>query len=153
MKRKQALVAAALITALLAFGLLAVGVNAVFNPNSVPVSNSPAAAASVSGSTVNGSDAQAQIERLTSLIAQYQARESQYQSQLNQAENQVQQLQSILIQLQRAGVIRIQNDGTILLGRGANAGSGSFSGNSFPIAPNGGSNGGPSTAPPAGSPL
>jgi septal ring factor EnvC (AmiA/AmiB activator) len=147
MKRKQAIIAAALITGLLAFGLLAVGVNAVFNPNSVPVSNSPATAASVSGSTANSSDAQAQIQQLTSLIAQYQAREAEYQSQLSQAESQVQQLESVLIELQRAGVIRIQSDGTIRLGRGG------FSGNSFPATPNGGSNAGPSTAPSVGSGL
>ena len=115
MKRKQALVAAALMTALVAFGLMAVGVNAAMNPNSVPVSNSPAADLAVSSSSTT---AEGQISQLKSLISQYQAREKQYQDQLSTVNSQVQQLQSVLVQLQQAGIITIQNNGAITLGRG-----------------------------------
>jgi hypothetical protein len=120
MKRKQALFAAALITVLLALGLVAVGVNAAINPNSVPASDSPA------GATIaTTGDAQAQIDQLKGLIAQYQAREKQYQQQLTQASTEVQQLQSILGQLQQAGIITIQRDGSITVGRGRERGFGS----------------------------
>lgn len=113
MKRKQALIAAALMTVVVALSLLAVGVNAALNPNSVPVSNSPTTALAVSSTSAEG-----QINQLKSLITQYQAREKQYQQQLSTVNGQVQQLQSVLVQLQQAGVISIQNDGTITLGRG-----------------------------------
>lgn len=115
MKRKQALIAAALMTVVVALSLLAVGVNAAMNPNSVPASDSPTAdlAASTSSTSAEG-----QINQLKSLITQYQAREKQYQQQLSTVNGQVQQLQSVLVQLQQAGVISIQNDGTITLGRG-----------------------------------
>jgi hypothetical protein len=114
MKRKQALIAAALMTALVAFGLVAVGVNAAINPNSVPVSNSPSTdlAASVSSTSAEG-----QINQLKTLISQYQAREKQYQQQLSTINGQMQQVQSVLVQLQQAGLITIQNDGSITLGR------------------------------------
>ncbi len=136
MKRKQALFAAAFITVILALGLVAVGVNAAMNPNGVPVSNSPAAATTADPTN----QAQAQIKQLESLIAQYQAREKQYQQQLNQEATQVQQLQSILTQLQNAGVITIQSNGTISLGRGRRGGFDDF----------GGGNGGNTTNPSGG---
>jgi hypothetical protein len=122
MKRKHALLAAALITALTALAILAVGVNAALNPNSVPVNDGPnvalAADPAVAGGAAVSQQAQAQIDQLKALIAQYQGRERQYQQQLNQSNTQVTQFESILTQLQQAGVIRIQNDGTITLGRG-----------------------------------
>ena len=118
MKRMQAIVAAAIITAALGFGLLAVGVNAAMNTNSVPPSDSPASAAVATG--VNADTTQQaleQINQLKSLIAQYQTQATQYQQQLAQANAQVQQLQNVLLQLQQAGVIRIQSNGSITLGR------------------------------------
>src|SRR5512142_3354745 len=146
MKRVQALIAAGIVTVLLTLGLVAVGVNAAFNANSVPPSDSPTATAKASNTAavVDASQAQAQaaelqqalqqINQLKALIAQYQTQDKQYQQQIDQANTQVQQLQSILIQLQRAGVIQVQGDGSIVVGRqrgGDGFGRGSFGGNSF----------------------
>lgn len=135
MKQILALVAAFLVTSLIGLGMLAIGANAATNPNSVPVSDAPGA----SSPAVTAGDAQSQsgqssdlitqyqnrekqyqtqIDQLNNLIARYQSREKQYQTQLDQATTQAQQLQQVLNELQRRGVIRILNDGTIqLLGR------------------------------------
>lgn len=132
MKRIQALVAAVVVTTVIGFGMLAIGVSAAFNPNSVPVSDSPAdSSAAVNAPDVQSQTSQsndlvaqyqsrekqyqAQINQLNNLIAQYQGREKQYQAQLDQATTQVQQLQQVLNELQRRGVIRILGDGTIQL--------------------------------------
>lgn len=127
MKRKQALLAAAVITAILAFGLLGVGINAAMNTNTLPISDRPAAdppTTSAAAADPALAQAQAQIAQLTTLI-------NQYQQALAQDNAQIQQLQTILIQLQRAGVITIQNDGTITLGRTRRGDSGFFSGSTF----------------------
>lgn len=137
MKRIQALVAAAVVAGVIGFGMLAIGVNAAFNPNSVPVSDSP----DNSVAPVDSGDAQslsqssdviaqyqnrekqyqAQINQLNDQIAQYQNREKQYQVQMDQLTTQVQQLQQVMNELQRRGVIRILGDGTIQLrGGGGN---------------------------------
>ena len=120
MKRLAALLAAGFVTSIIAFGMLLIGLNAFFNPNGVPANdsiNDPANAANVTTT-----DTQAQISQLQSLIAQYQDREKQYQTQIQQYQtqtqqlnSQVRQLQSVLSELQRRGIIRIQNDGTIQL--------------------------------------
>ncbi len=117
MKRITAIIAAAVVTALIAFGMLVVGASAIFNPNSVPVSDSPVSSAAVSNTTTDP-QAQAEISRLQSLVSQYQNREQQYQAQLNQLNQQVQQYQDILVQLQQRGIIRIGQDGSIQLRRG-----------------------------------
>ena len=80
--RKQliASIAALVITGTIALSMLAVGVNAATNPNGVPVSNSPAQAASKSSSP--SLTEQEQIAQLQSQIAQYQARDQQYQAAL-----------------------------------------------------------------------
>ena len=113
MKRLQALIAAAVITVMVGLGMLAIGINAVLNPS--PVAASGATGLSSAAST--GDSAQAQIASLQNTIAQYQNREKQYQAQLDQAQAQIQEYQSVLIQLQRLGVIRINSDGTVQLGR------------------------------------
>lgn len=131
MKRIQAIVAAFVVTAFVGFGMLAIGVSAAFNPNSVPVSDSPADPSAVSAAEANPQSSQssdlvaqyqsrekqyqAQINQLNNLIAQYQSREKQYQTQLDQATGQVQQLQQVLNELQKRGIIRILSDGTIQL--------------------------------------
>ena len=121
MKRMQAIIAAVLITAVMAAGMLAVGVSAAVNTNSVPPSNSPNAAVATGTSNPNQAasvqTAQTQIDQLKSLIAQYQTREKQYQQQISTDNAQMQQLQSVLTQLQQAGIIRINADGSISVGR------------------------------------
>jgi len=119
MKHFQAFIAAAITTAIIALGMLAVGVNAASNPNSVPVSDSPAASTASLGST---SDLQNQIGQMQNLIQQYQDREQQYQTeisnvsqQLSEATAQVEQLQQVLVALQQRGVIQISRDGRIFL--------------------------------------
>ncbi len=139
MKKISAIIAATIITAIVGFGMLIVGANAIFNPNSVPVSNTPANSQADPPATVGSApsgDAQAQIAQLQNLVQQYQGREKQYQSQIaqyqsqvNQLNSQVQQMQGILVQLQRRGIISIQSDGTIQLGRGG-FGGGGFGGGS-----------------------
>lgn len=118
MKRIQAIIAATIVTGIIAVGMLAVGINAVFNPNTVPVSDSPAQAPAASNVTATDPQAQGEINRLQSLVSQYQSREKQYQAQVDQLNSQVQQLQGVLDELQQRGVIRINRDGSIQLGRG-----------------------------------
>ncbi len=119
MKRFQALVAATITTALVVFGVLVIGVDAASNSDSVPVSDSPAAAISTLSTPAQ---ARTQIDQLQDLISQYQDREQQYQAeisnlsqQLSDATQQAQQLQQILIALQQRGVIRISRDGRIFI--------------------------------------
>ncbi len=133
MKQIRAIIAATIITAIVGLGMLVVGANAIFNTNTVPMSNSPSdPPAAVSSATGAGPQAQAEISQLQNLVRQYQNRDQQYQSQINQYQSQVgqlnsevQQLQNVLVQLQQRGIIRIQSDGTIQLGRGG------FSDNGF----------------------
>lgn len=124
MKQFQALIAATLTTILIGLGMLAIGLNATSNPDSVPVSNSPAQAATVS-TTAAPDPAQAQIDQLQNLIKQYQDREKQYQSELStmsqklsDATAQADQLQQVLMALQERGVIQITRDGRILIPQG-----------------------------------
>ena len=129
-KKVPALLAAFIITALITLAMGAVSVNALFNPNSVAVSNSPAAA---STGTSNASLEQAQIQQLQARIGEYQQREGQYQNQLQNAQQQLQQantqlqqanlqlqqFQQFILALQRSGLIQIQPDGTVVIaGRG-----------------------------------
>lgn len=116
MKRLEAIIAATLVTGLIAAAMLVIGVSAVLNKSSVPAADSAADVASLTAGPID-SQGQAQIDQLKNLVSQYQAREQQYRSQLDDANNQIQQLQSVLGQLQRMGVIRILNDGTIQVRR------------------------------------
>ena len=127
MKRKPALIAAFLTTFVIAIAMVLVGANAFFNPNSVPVSASPASASTDSSSgvvAVSASTGGDQVQQLKDLVAQYQSREQQYQQreqqyqqQLNDATAQIQQFQNLLQQLQARGVIRISPNGQISIPR------------------------------------
>jgi septal ring factor EnvC (AmiA/AmiB activator) len=138
MKKKPALIAAFLTTFVIAAAMLLVGFSAFFNPDSVPVSNSPDSAASAApvGTTANisavsASAATDQVKQLQDLIAQYQQREQQYQQQekqlqaqaqqlqdqLNKATSMVGQYQNLLAQLQARGVIAIDQSGQISIPR------------------------------------
>ena len=127
MKRKPALIAAFLTTLVIAVAMVLVGANAFLNPNSVPVSTTPASASANSPSEVVAVSANTggdQVQQLKDLIAQYQSREQQYQQreqqyqqQLNDATTQIQQFESLLQQLQARGVIRINPNGQISIPR------------------------------------
>jgi hypothetical protein len=114
MKRILPFVAAVVITGTLACGALAVGVAAATNPNGVRVSDSPSSA---SAPTANASLSPSgdQIAQWQALIQQYQDRERQYQDQLVQAQTAIDNYQQILTALQQAGVLRITNDGRLLV--------------------------------------
>lgn len=118
MKRIQAIIAATIVTGVIAVGMLLVGLSAILNPNTVPASDSPAQAPAISNVTTADPPAQAEINRLQGLVSQYQNREKQYQAQIDQLNGQVQQLQDVLNELQQRGIIRINRDGSIQLGRG-----------------------------------
>lgn len=119
MKIISAIVIALFMTTGIGAAMFAVGSNALFNKNSVPTLNSPGAAA-VAAANESG-DLQ-QVARLQGLVSQYQSREKQYQDQLNQAaqelsqaNQQIQQYQQLIAELQNLGVIRITNDGQVLI--------------------------------------
>jgi peptidoglycan hydrolase CwlO-like protein len=129
-KQLPALIAAVLMTVFIALVMVVTSANALLNKNAVDPSNS----ASTSAATEAASNAsQAQIKQLQDRINEYAQREQQYQQreqqaqqtisndqqQLQQAALQVQQIQQLLSALQDRGLIRIQNNGTILItGRG-----------------------------------
>ncbi|MSP14735.1 MAG: hypothetical protein EXR62_17475 [Chloroflexi bacterium] len=138
MRRFQAILAALMITGAIAAGMWAVGADAAMNALTLPGSNTTAAPAPVEMASTSPDQAAAQV-------AQYQSREKQYQQQLNEAtqklaqanqqiqqyqtqlndasqrlseaDQQIQQFQTILTELQRRGLIRIAQDGTITLPR------------------------------------
>ncbi len=68
LKRLQALIAATIVTGIIAVGMFIVGANAILNPNSIPVSNSPAAAGTANNAPSSDVQAQAEINQLQSLI-------------------------------------------------------------------------------------
>ncbi len=122
--RKQmiAFVVALSITGIVALTMLIVGVNAAVNPNSVPVSNSPAQAAlqgvTNSTSVTTSGSPQAQIAQLQAEISQYQTALQSAQTQLNQASQEMQTVQQLLTYLQQRGIIRIDSQGNITVLRG-----------------------------------
>jgi uncharacterized protein YlxW (UPF0749 family) len=120
-KHVLALLAAILITGVTALGMFVIGVNALVNPNTTTISNSVSAAVTQDPSSSNATY-QAQIAQLQSLVNQYQARDQQYQQiinqdnqQLQQASNEMQMIQQLLGYLQQQGLIRITNDGRIIV--------------------------------------
>ncbi len=144
MKKLPAIIAAFVTTLVLACLMVAVVANALMNPNTVQAADTPGQVTGVSSANASGTNgsvspvsdvtnnsaaAQAQIQQLQSLVAQYQARDKQYQdreqqllSQINQlkqtaqnANSQAQQYQNILGQLQQMGVIRITQSGQIFV--------------------------------------
>jgi TolA-binding protein len=110
-KQLPAFIAAMIVTGFIALAMLVTGANALMNKNGTVVSNDPAA---ISATTTTGID-QAQIDQLQARIAEYQGREAQYQQLLQQDQQQLQQFQQVLVAMQRAGLIQIRSDGTILL--------------------------------------
>jgi uncharacterized protein YlxW (UPF0749 family) len=138
MKTFPAIIFALLITAVIGVAMFMIGANALFNQNNVPVSNSPN---TTNVSAASSTQDQQAITQMQDLINQYQTREKQYQSELNDAAQRLnqanqqldqtnQQLQSyvqLLNELQNVGVIRITNDGRVLIpggGGGGNNGGG-----------------------------
>jgi predicted PurR-regulated permease PerM len=113
MKRLAALIAATIITTIVGVGMLAIGANVLLNPRPVAASG----ATDLSSAVSTGDSTPDQIASLQNAIVQYQNREKQYQAQLDQAQAQIQEYESVLMQLQRLGIIRINSDGTIQLGR------------------------------------
>jgi len=95
MKQLSPILTAMLITALIGLGILLVGANALSNKNSVPISNSPASASTITSSLIssNSSSNPSQVAQLQNLV-------SQYQTQLN---NETQQFSAPLV-LHRLGV-------------------------------------------------
>ncbi len=127
-KHVLALLAAVFITGVTALGMFVIGVNALVNPNTTNTSNSPSAGAAVAqdpAASNTNATYQAQIAQLQSLVNQYQARDQQDQQiinqdnqQLQQASNEVQMIQQLLGYLQQQGLIRITNDGRIIVNGG-----------------------------------
>jgi chromosome segregation ATPase len=142
MKTLPAILFALGITAVLAITMAVIGANALVNPVTLPITNSPAsastsgsgvAAASFSSSSASSaaSSDPAQVAQLQALVTQYQDREKQYQTELADAVNrlnqantqlqtqdqQIQQFQQLLTILQQRGLIRIDSNGQIFLGR------------------------------------
>lgn len=133
MKIIPALLAALIITVLVGAGIFVVGVNAFFNPNTVPVSNSPQSVSVAASSNQASTDQQ--VQQLQSLVQQYQQREKQYQDQLNTAaqhinqdNQQLQSYQQLITALQQAGVIRITANGQVTLPRQRFGDDGNFFG-------------------------
>jgi TolA-binding protein len=135
MKPLPAILASIVITAVIALGMLVIGVNALLNPNTVPVVNA-STSADPAGSVAAVSDpsslssaanptADQQIAQLQALVKQYQAREQQYQTQLtnaaqqlDQANQQLQSYQQLLTTLEQRGIIRLDQNGNIMISRG-----------------------------------
>jgi peptidyl-tRNA hydrolase len=123
-KNIVALLAAFGMTLVMGILILGVGINALFfnkiSPAQAAVPTSQAAAAD-----------QASIQQLQDLVSQYQSREGQYKSELqqatdslNQANQQIQQYKQLTQALIDAGVIQINSNGQVSLGRGVGSGGG-----------------------------
>ena len=124
MKALPAIIFALGMTAVVAVAMFFIGANALVNPNSVPVVNAQSTGAGTVQSASYTTDQQQQVAQMQQLVAQYQAREKQYQAELNdaaqrltQANQQVQAYQQILQRLQEIGLIRVDQNGQIFLGR------------------------------------
>jgi septal ring factor EnvC (AmiA/AmiB activator) len=135
MKAFPAVIFGLVITAAIGATMFVIGSNALLNKNSVPVANAPASS-SPNVAPVNSSADQQQFNQMQQLINQYQAREKQYQqelqqaaqrlndanAQLTQSNQQLDQLNQSLGQyqqlfqaLQDRGIIRVGQDGSIIL--------------------------------------
>ncbi len=102
-----------MITGLVGFAMLAIGWDAL--AQAAPrTANVPAPALNAAS---DATEPNARIRQLESLVSQYQQRESQYQAQLEQANQQLARYEDILNALQQRGLIRLTQDGQILLGR------------------------------------
>ena len=119
----MAVLIALLVTACVGVSIFAIGGAALVNKNGVTPSNSPAQASNAS--TVNSS----QVDQLQALVSQYKDREQQYQQREGQLQQQLaaantqiqedrqtlQQVQMLLGALQQRGLIRLTNDGRIVI--------------------------------------
>jgi uncharacterized protein YlxW (UPF0749 family) len=85
MKILSALFFALVTTVIIAVTMLVIGGNALLNKNSVPILNSPAAAAIPKSADAASTNLQQQVDQMQQLINQYQDREKQYQAELQQA--------------------------------------------------------------------
>lgn len=118
-KQIPALIAALLITGIVAGVMFLTSLNAYFNKSGVAVASNAAAISQISQTT----DIQkVQIAQLQGRVQEYQKREQQYEAmlqqdqlQLQQNQMQLQQFKSFLLALQQRGIIRIQNDGSVVL--------------------------------------
>ncbi|MGB7873267.1 MAG: hypothetical protein WBL25_02700 [Anaerolineales bacterium] len=108
-KQIPAFIAAMLVTGFIALAMIVTSANALMNKNGTVVSNDPTAV------STNTNDNQGQIEQLQARINEYQQREAQYQQLLQEDQQQIQQFQEFLSAMQRAGLIQVRRDGTILI--------------------------------------
>jgi peptidoglycan hydrolase CwlO-like protein len=120
MKKIPAVVAVMITSIVIVLAMMLIGVNAFLNPDTVAQASAPAGANAVA---VSSSDS-TQIQQLQARIAEYQSREQQYQDQLNQVEtslqqanSQLQQYQQLVDALQQMGLIRVNQNGQIFIGR------------------------------------
>jgi peptidoglycan hydrolase CwlO-like protein len=119
MKRQiPALVATFLITGFMTLALSVVGVNAMYNKSTLDASTSQV--------TLAADVKQAQISQLEALVNQYQQREVQYQQREQQYQQQIQQsqqqltnansqLQQLIQTLQNYRLIRVDQNGQIII--------------------------------------
>ena len=126
-KSFMAVLIALLVTVCVGVPIFAIGGAALMNKDGVTPSNSPAQASQAS--LVNSSQQNDQVGQLQGLVSQYQDREKQYQqregqlqqqlaqanAQLQQDQQLLQQVQSLLGALQQRGLIRLTNDGRIVI--------------------------------------
>ncbi len=137
MKTFPAVIFAVLITAVIGVAMFMIGANALLNKNSVPVSNSPNTTTTNASAAASTQDQQT-IQQMQNMINQYQARDKQYQSELNdaaqrlsqanqqldQANQQLNTYVQLINELQNVGVIRITNDGRVMIRGGDGNGGG-----------------------------
>ena len=123
----MAVLIALFVTACVGASIFAIGGAALVNKNVIPASNSPAQASNAS--IVNSAQQTDQVGQLQGLISQYQDREQQYQqreqqlqqelaqanAQIQQDQQTLQQVQTLLGALQQRGLIRLTNDGRIVI--------------------------------------
>ena len=116
----MAVLIAFVVTACVGASIFAIGGAALVNKNGAQVSNSPDQASGVLAATT--SQQSDQVNQLQSLVSQYQQREQQLLGQLDQANAQLQQdqqtmqqVQTLLSALQQRGLIRLTNDGQIVI--------------------------------------
>jgi hypothetical protein len=126
-KQLPALIAAFLMTGFITLVMVVTSANALLNQNAVDPSSSASTVSAASASTTSLDQAQIQqlqdrIKEYTQREQQYQQRELQYQQELqasqtklSEATVQVQQFQQFLLALQERGLIRIQENGSVLI--------------------------------------
>lgn len=126
-KPLMAVLIALLVTACVGVSIFAIGGAALVNKNGVTPSDSPAQASNAS--MANSSQQSDQVNQLQGLVSQYQDREKQYQqreqqlqqqlaqanAQIQQDQQTLQQVQMLLGALQQRGLIRLTNDGRIVI--------------------------------------